>query len=78
MNIQAEKLHLMKLLLETENKSILAQIKSIFDASAGKDVSEGWDDEVTTDVEEAIAELERGEGIPHEVVMKEFAKWRRK
>lgn len=78
MNMQAEKLQLVKMLIETEDKSILKQIKAIFDTSPKTDLWDEWDDEVRADVEEAIAELERGEGIPHEVVMQEFSKWRKK
>lgn len=78
MNIQAEKLQLVKMLLETEDKSLLKQIKALFEARKPSDIWDEWDDEVRADVEEAIAELERGEGIPHEVVMQEFSKWRKK
>lgn len=78
MNIQAEKLQLMKMLLETEDKSLLAQIKALFEASKKGDIWDEWDDEVRADVEEAIAELDRGEGIPHAEVMQEFSKWRKK
>ncbi|KAB2916195.1 hypothetical protein QQ054_35455 [Oscillatoria amoena NRMC-F 0135] len=78
MDIQTEKLQLMKMLLETEDKSILKQLKAVFDSRTKSDIWDEWDDEVRKDVEEAIAELDRGEGIPHAVVMQEFSKWRKK
>lgn len=62
------------MLLDTEDESVLNQIKSILESQySGKAYLE-WDDEVKADVEEALAELERGEGIPHNEVMSEFAK----
>ncbi len=78
MDIQTEKLQLMKMRIETEDKSIIKQLKAVFDSRTKSDIWDEWDDEVRKDVEEAIAELDRGEGIPHEVVMQEFSKWRKK
>jgi len=79
MNIHAEKLQLVKMLLETSDVKILGQIRAIFeDRSSKGDIWDEWDDEVKADVEQALEELDRGEGIPHEKVMSEFARWRKK
>ena len=45
------------------------------------DQQDFWDtlpDSVKEDVEEALLESERGEGRPHEEVMKKYDKWRTK
>ena len=78
MNMQSEKLHLVRMLIETEDKHILDQIKAIFESQHASTPWDEWDDEVRADVKQAIAELERGEGIPHEEVMREFLAWRKK
>ena len=52
-------------------------LQSIYTLISNKRVTETdfWDelsDKQKAEIEEAIAELDRGEGIPHEQVMKEF------
>jgi hypothetical protein len=37
-----------------------------------------WDSlpsKVKTEIDEALAELDKGKGIPHEVVLKKYGKW---
>jgi len=79
MEMQTEKLQIMKMLLETQDKSILKQILAIFEKRALElDLWDELHDEVKADVEESIAELSRGEGISHTVVMKKHEKWLKK
>ena len=44
-----------------------------------KEISDDWWDEMSDEerasVEEGIKQLENGEGIPHEEVMKKYSKW---
>lgn len=75
MDMETEKLQLIQMLLETEDKSLLAEIKTLFDKHSKGDIWDEWDDEVRRDVEEAIAELDRGEGIPHEKAIAMLKKW---
>lgn len=75
MNIQAEKLQLMKMLLETEDKSLLVQIKALFEARKKGDIWDEWDDEVRADVEEAIRQADAGELIPHDKAVTMLKKW---
>lgn len=70
MNIEAQKLQLMKMLLETEDISLLAQVKDLFEAKKKADLWDEWDDEVRTDVEEAIAQADAGQLIPHSEAIK--------
>lgn len=77
MNIQAQKVELVKMIVNTNDKSILDTIKKIFIGQKA-DLWDELDDQVKADVEEAIRQLDRGEGIPHEKVMKKHKKWLQK
>ena len=71
MNIELEKSKLMKLLEETNDESILASIKKIF-TTKKKD----WWDELTEEqkfeIEEGERQIERGEFVLYEDLMKKF------
>jgi predicted transcriptional regulator len=71
MNLQAKKLELVQLILNTEKPSVLAKVEAIFKKEKGAD----WWDEISEaekeEIEKGIAEADRGELIPHEEVMKE-------
>ena len=71
MNIELEKSKLMKLLEETNDESILASIKKIF-TTKKKD----WWDELTEEQKFEIVEgerqIERGEFVLYEDLMKKF------
>ena len=73
MDIQLEKLELMKLLLETENPSIIKSIKKIFQ----KEQKDWWDDlpqSVKDDIEESERQIERGEYSTFDDVMLKLRK----
>jgi len=69
MNIQAEKIALMKMLLETNNPKVLQSIKQIFKKEKTSDF---WDD-LTADQQEEIKqgslEIEQGRTIGYEIFM---------
>ncbi|HCA83511.1 MAG TPA: hypothetical protein DEP18_06960 [Flavobacteriales bacterium] len=74
MSIAITKVELAKRLLETDDIGIINHIKAIFESRS----SDWWDelpDEVKKQVEKGIREADRGEGIPHEQVMKKYSKW---
>ena len=61
MNIQAEKIELVKMLLDTENPRIIESIKKIF---KNANTSDFWDDlsvEQRKEIEKASLEIENGE-----------------
>ena len=71
MNIQLEKLELMKLLLETNDKSIITSIKNIFKAEK-KDF---WDEltaEQKEEIEESERQIERGEFVNFEEFIQKY------
>jgi len=72
MNIQAKKLELVQLILNTDRPNLLDKVGQILKQEKGGD----WWDELPDTVQEAIEqgckEADRGETIPHEDVMKEL------
>ena len=71
MNLQAKKLELVQMILNTEKPTVLAKVEAVFKKEKGAD----WWDEISeaerNAIEEGLAEADRGELIPHEKVMKE-------
>lgn len=71
MNLQAKKLELVQMILNTEKPTVLAKVEAVFKKEKGTD----WWDEIgeaeRNAIEEGLAEADRGELIPHEEVMKE-------
>lgn len=70
MNIQAEKLELVRMILDTDNPSILASIKRIFTTSMKVDF---WDSLSKSQKEETlkgIEEVENGETVDYEEFIK--------
>jgi len=66
MNIQAEKIELVKMLLDTENPRIIESIKKIFKREK---MSDFWDDlspEQQQEIERASKEIKEGEVTDYE------------
>lgn len=75
MNIEAVKLELMQLLLNTNKESILLKIKRIYQEES----SDWWDElsaEEQREIEKSILEDDKGEITAHQTVMKQFEKWK--
>ena len=70
MNIQAEKLELMRMILETDNPSIIDSIKKIFKKQTKKDFWETIPRNQKEDILKGIEEIESGEIIDYEDFMK--------
>ena len=77
MSLHAEKIKLSQMILNIDSKHLLEKIKDLIK----KEEVDFWDelsDSVKADVELAIKELDNGQGIPHEEVMKKYEKWLKK
>ncbi|MBI3500502.1 MAG: hypothetical protein HY063_01810 [Bacteroidetes bacterium] len=74
MNIQAEKLALVKSLLEIKSEALLRQMKAILQGSK-TDLWDELSEEQKASVKRARRQLAQGEGKPHKEVMKKYAKW---
>lgn len=69
MNIQSEKIELIKMLLDTENPKVIESIKKIFEKEKSSDF---WDDlssEQRKEIEKASLEIKNGEVTDYETFM---------
>ena len=71
MNIQLEKLELIKLLAETNDESIITSIKNIFN-SKKKDWWDDLTDEQKHEIEEGERQIERGEFVDFEEFIQKY------
>ncbi|MCD4747263.1 MAG: hypothetical protein K8R58_13275 [Bacteroidales bacterium] len=69
MNIQAEKLEIMKMILETDNLSILSLIKKIFKKDTQFDFWNTLPHEQKDEILKGIEEIEKGEIVDYEEFM---------
>jgi hypothetical protein len=70
MNIQAEKLEIMKLILETNNPRILESIKGLFDSNKTEDFWEALSQDQKDDILKGDREIENGDVVDYEDVIK--------
>lgn len=66
MNIQAEKLEIMRLLLETDNPKIINSIKKVFNKQTGKDFWDTIPQSQKEDILAGIQDIENGEIVDYE------------
>ena len=66
MNIQAEKLEIMRMILETDNPKIITSIKKIFNKSAEKDFWEIISQSQKKDILMGIKEIENGDIVDYD------------
>jgi len=70
MNIQAEKIEIMKMILETNNPGILKSVKNIFRESTKTDFWETITQEQKDDILQGIEDIENGEVVDYKDFMK--------
>ncbi len=77
MNIETTKLELMQLLLQTRKKSILSRIRKIYEEEniASERISI---EQYNKEIDESLAQIERGETHTHEEVKSMIRQWGRK
>lgn len=74
MNIQAEKLELMKMILETDNPKILESIKNLFRNERKADFWDSLSEEQKQEIELGIGEVEDGKTVDYETIMRKHRK----
>ena len=74
MNIQAQKINLAKMILETDNPSILESVKNIFEKAQEQDFWDTMPEERKQDVEKGLTEVLREETVKYESIMKKHRK----
>jgi hypothetical protein len=75
MNLQAKKLEIVQLILNTEKPSLLKKVEDVFKKEQATDWWYAISDEERAEIEQGLAEADRGEVIPHEEVMAKYKKW---
>ncbi|MBW8049283.1 MAG: hypothetical protein FVQ77_02860 [Cytophagales bacterium] len=75
MDIKAEKIELIGLLLNTENFSILSKIKKIFELEKEDDFCNNLTDVQIASIERGLSQIEQGKVISHKEVRKIYEKW---
>ena len=69
MNIQSEKLEIMKLILETNNPRILESIRKLFNKSTKVDFWETLTQEQKDDIQQGIMDIENGDVVDYDDFM---------
>ena len=64
MDIRAEKLRLIELLLHTNNPSIIKKIKSIFQSEESQDIWETLSTNQQHEIDKALIEITEGSTVP--------------
>ena len=72
MNIQAEKIKIMKMILDTENPTILESIKNVFAQSATTDFWDTLPLEQKEDILQGIKDIENGDIVDYEDFIKQY------
>lgn len=70
MNIQAEKLELVRMILDTDNPSILSSIKRIFSSTQKFDFWDSLTPSQQNEILKGIEEIETGETVVYEEFIK--------
>ena len=70
MNLQAEKLELVRLILDTDNPGILASIKRVFSDVKSMDFGDTLSQTQKEEILKGIEEIENGETIDYELFIK--------
>jgi len=74
MNLQAEKLEIVRMLLNTNDKTLIQEVKTLF-----KSREADWWDEMSGEqkeiILEGIAQADQGQTVPHEEAVKMFGQW---
>jgi hypothetical protein len=72
MNIHAEKIEIMKMILDTDNPSILESVRNIFKRSTTADFWDTLPQEQKEDILQGIKDIENGEIVDYEDFMKQY------
>lgn len=74
MNIQSQKINLAKMILETDNPTILESVKNIFVKAKQQDFWETMPEEQKLEIDKGLAEIVSDDTVEYESVMKKHRK----
>ena len=72
MNIQAEKIEIMKMILDTDNPSILESVKNIFKKNTTVDFWDTLPEMQKEDILQGVKDIENGEITDYEDFIKKY------
>ena len=72
MNIQARKIEIMKMILDTDNPTILESVKNIFTKSTTTDFWDTLPQEQKDDILQGIKDFENGDVVDYEDFIKQY------
>jgi hypothetical protein len=72
MNIHAEKIEIMKMILDTDNPGILESVKNIFKNSTTIDFWDTLSQEQKDDILQGIKDIENGKIVDYEDFIKQY------
>lgn len=72
MNIQAEKIEIVKMILETDNEFLLKSVRSIIEQEQKTDFWNALSSDQKEDIELGLREIEKGETVDYDQLMKKF------
>jgi len=72
MNLQTEKLEIMKLILETDNPSLLKSIKKLFWTQGKTDFWETLSSDHKEDILQGMKDIENGDVVDYDQFMEKF------
>ncbi len=75
MNLQAEKLHLIQLLLDIEDPKILSKIEALIKINSKESKQNNWDIDLEKEIQEAINQADNGALIPHKEAVGKLKRW---
>ncbi len=75
MNIQAEKLELIKMLVTIQDSALLKKIKKLLEKEQSDDFFYNLNKEQIASIERGLEDVKMGKTIPHEKVKKRYSKW---
>lgn len=61
--------------IDTADEKTVKMVYAMLEAEQEDDWWDKLPPKVRTEIDEALAELDKGKGIPHEVVLKKYSKW---
>lgn len=74
MNIQVQKINLAKMILETDNPTILESVKNIFVKAKQQDFWQTMPDEQKQEIEKGLSEIVSEDTVEYERVIKKHRK----
>lgn len=74
MNLQTEKLEIVRMLLNTNDQSLIQEVKALF-RSRQADWWDEVDEQQKQVILEGLAQADRGQTVPHQEAVKMFGKW---